>query len=539
MKILIVDDNAADRKLLRYILVRHGCDIIEAADGEEGLALARDHRPALIVSDALMPRMDGFQFLRRIKGDPGLAAIPFIFYTSVYTGKMDEELARSLGADAFVVKPKEPDELWAAIAPVLAAGQGQHKPVRSELLQEEEEYLRQYSRIVTAKIEEKLKELERANAEVRAQARSYRNLFNSIRDVIIVTDTEGIIRDANQPALQDTFGYELGKVLGRPVEILLAAAAAGDPGGPEAAAPGAAATGKVMETCFRRQSGEHFVGELCSLRRLDEEGVPAGNIGIIRDITERITAESALHESEARRCKLQTELSCAAEVQKMLLPRYNLLPTGFEIAAKCLPARQVGGDFYDWEEFSPGLVSLTLGDVMGNGIAAAILMATVRATIRAVAQSNRPAEALQLAQRALQYDLEDSDSFVTLFHARLEVAARRLTFVDCGHGYVFLRRRDGTVQKLHPRGLPLGVRPEEAYQEGSLTFDPGDLLVLYSDGLIDAQPELELDHNVLAGQLTRATSAHEMVERLLTLPMLEGPPPDDLTVLVVRCKEEP
>jgi serine phosphatase RsbU (regulator of sigma subunit) len=197
----------------------------------------------------------------------------------------------------------------------------------------------------------------------------------------------------------------------------------------------------------------------------------------------------------------------------------------------------VGGDFYDWEEFSPGLVSLTLGDVMGNGIAAAILMATVRATIRAVAQSHRPAEALQLAQCALQYDLEDSDSFVTLFHARLDVASRRLTFVDCGHGHVFLRRRDGAVQKLHPRGLPLGVSPEETYQEGSLTFERGDILVVYSDGLVDAQPELELDHGVLAAQLHRAASAHEMVERLLALPMLEGPPPDDLTVLVVRCKE--
>jgi serine phosphatase RsbU (regulator of sigma subunit) len=288
-----------------------------------------------------------------------------------------------------------------------------------------------------------------------------------------------------------------------------------------------------VETAFRRRNGE-----LCTLRRLDEEGVPAGYIAMIRDITERKKAEAALRESEARSCRLQTEISCAAEVQKTLLPRYSLLPPGFEIAARCLPAREVGGDFYDWEEFSPGLVSLTLGDVMGNGIAAAMLMATVRATIRAVAQSNQPGEALQLAQRALQYDLEDSDSFVTLFHARLEVATRRLTFVDCGHGYVFLRRRGGAVQTLHPRGLPLGVRPVEDYQEGNLIFDPGDLLVLYSEGLIDAQPELELDHGVLAGQLPRAASAHEMAERLLALPMLAGPPPDDLTVLVVRCKEE-
>ena len=104
MKTLIVDDNAADRKILRYLLERHGGEIVEAADGEEALTLARRERPALIISDALMPRMDGFQLLRRIKGDAELRAIPFIFYSSVYTGKMDEDLALALGAAQRLVR---------------------------------------------------------------------------------------------------------------------------------------------------------------------------------------------------------------------------------------------------------------------------------------------------------------------------------------------------------------------------------------------------------------------------------------------------
>src|SRR6185369_297950 len=104
MKTLVVDDNAADRKILRYLLERRGCEVIEAADGSEGLTMAEIHVPALIISDALMPKMDGFQFLRKIKTDPALRNIPFIFYSSVYTGTRDEQLAMSLGADAFVVK---------------------------------------------------------------------------------------------------------------------------------------------------------------------------------------------------------------------------------------------------------------------------------------------------------------------------------------------------------------------------------------------------------------------------------------------------
>jgi phosphoserine phosphatase RsbU/P len=537
MKTLIVDDNAADRKILRYILERHGCEIIEAVDGEEGLALAKAHTPALIISDALMPKMDGFQFLRMVKRDPALQAIPFLFYSSVYTGGKEEELARSLGADAFLIKPMAPEEFWAEISSLLKGGRPAGASARSVLLEEQEEYLREYSQVVTAKIEEKLRELEKAHAAARERARRYRNLFNSIRDVIIVTDTDRIVRDANQPALKETFGYDLDEVLGRSEEIFFVERADYEAALRASAGLDATVGSRVLETLFRKKGGECFSGELCLLRRMKEEGVPAENIGMIRDISERKKAEAALLESEARRAQFQTELACAAEIQADLLPRYSLLPPGFEIVARCLPARQVGGDFYDWKEISPGVVTITLGDVMGNGMAAAILMATVRATIRALAETNRPEVALQLAERALEHDLDCSDSFVTLFHARLDVASRTLTYVDCGHGYVFLRRSDGTVEELHPRGLPLGVLSEETYQEGSITFRGGDALVLYSDGLIDARPEPELDGHTLANQLNGAASAHEMVERLLALPVLAGPPADDLTVLVVRCKE--
>ncbi|HEX2769704.1 MAG TPA: response regulator, partial [Geobacteraceae bacterium] len=81
MNILIVEDNADDRKLLRHTLEHHGCTVIEARDGEEGLDLAIRHKPDIIVSDALMPRMDGFQLLRALKADPYLKSIPFLFYS--------------------------------------------------------------------------------------------------------------------------------------------------------------------------------------------------------------------------------------------------------------------------------------------------------------------------------------------------------------------------------------------------------------------------------------------------------------------------
>jgi serine phosphatase RsbU (regulator of sigma subunit) len=248
----------------------------------------------------------------------------------------------------------------------------------------------------------------------------------------------------------------------------------------------------------------------------------------------RKEAEEALHHSEMRRLQLQTELNCAAEVQKMLLPRDPLTLPGFDIAALCMPARQVGGDFYDWYETLPGIVTLAFGDVMGKGMAAAMLMTTVRATLRAVTLRVQPSIAVQLAEQSLRHDLNASESFVTLFLARLNVDASLMTYVDCGHGFAFLRRRDGRVEELLPRGLPLGVSSEEKYQEGGCVFEEGDALVLYSDGLIDAQTELVLDNVAFAARLEGAANARDMVDRIVAMVSSGTPLPDDLTVLIVR-----
>ena len=164
MNILIVEDNANDRKLLRQTLGHHGCTVIEARDGEEGLNLANRHHPDIIVSDALMPRMDGFQLLRALKADPYLKSIPFLFYSAIYTGEQEVKLALSLGAEAFVAKSTEPEELWEKTCAIMQAWEARQKmPAHVNIVESEEEYLREYSRIVATKLENKVRELEEAN----------------------------------------------------------------------------------------------------------------------------------------------------------------------------------------------------------------------------------------------------------------------------------------------------------------------------------------------------------------------------------------
>jgi len=163
MNVLIVEDSTNARKLLRITFEHYGCTVVEAQDGQEGFDLAARHKPNLIISDALMPRMDGFQLLRALKADPALKSIPFIFYSSTYTGEKEAELALSLGAEAFVAKPIEPEKLWEKTCAIMNEWEArQREPAHPPIDESDEQYLREYSRIVATKLEEKVSELEEA-----------------------------------------------------------------------------------------------------------------------------------------------------------------------------------------------------------------------------------------------------------------------------------------------------------------------------------------------------------------------------------------
>lgn len=162
MKVLVVDDSRSDRKVLRYNLEWHGCQVVEASNGRQGVEMADREKPDLIISDCLMPIMDGFHFLHELRKLTELRNIPFIFYSAVYTGSKETELAVSLGARAFIEKPKEPDELWEEIGRILATGTSGGVETEQRVLAEEE-FLKDYSEMVAGKLEEKVRELSETN----------------------------------------------------------------------------------------------------------------------------------------------------------------------------------------------------------------------------------------------------------------------------------------------------------------------------------------------------------------------------------------
>jgi serine phosphatase RsbU (regulator of sigma subunit) len=242
--------------------------------------------------------------------------------------------------------------------------------------------------------------------------------------------------------------------------------------------------------------------------------------------------------AELRRAQqqLHRELEHAARIQTNLLPHDPPKLPGFEMAAGIRSAREVGGDFYDWQLSSPTCATFTLGDISGKGLPASLLMTTVLATMRAVVRDSPPLEALEYVSRVLEPELASVERFITLFLGQIDAATRELHYVDAGHGLVFMRRSDGTVEPLGERSLPLGVLSEVPRCEGRTRFCQGDTLVVFSDGLLCNHPEFSSETAIIADQIKGAESAEEMVERLMALGKESGVLEDDLTVLVLHCR---
>jgi PAS domain S-box-containing protein len=167
MKVLVVDDDEASRYLIATLLRGHGHEVIEAREGREALAKARSASVDVLVTDILMPVMDGYSLAREWKADPALAGIPLIFYTASYTEPADKKFAESLGADGFYVKPQDPDVLVGLIEEALARHSAESVAVRTADDREETEVLREYSERLVSKLEQKLVELNIANTELR------------------------------------------------------------------------------------------------------------------------------------------------------------------------------------------------------------------------------------------------------------------------------------------------------------------------------------------------------------------------------------
>jgi len=305
MNILVVDDVVESRFMLESLLKGSGYEVFTAANGAEAFERLEGDGVDLIISDILMPVMDGFQLCKKVRSDELLCHIPFIIYTATYTGPKDEELAIKFGADRFIVKPCEPDVFLETVLEVIEnADRGKVKP-RAPFKTEEEETFKLYSDRLVRKLEKKMLELEAELARREKAEKETRKLFRAVEQspsIVMITDPEGIIEYVN-PKFQEITGYQTEEVLGTNATTL---------GGPsEEEAPNIFAvlnSGQEWRGIFhnRKRNGERYWERASISPVLDPSGSITQFVKVAEDITGQIEQERGLEQERAR---MQTILS--------------------------------------------------------------------------------------------------------------------------------------------------------------------------------------------------------------------------------------
>jgi sigma-B regulation protein RsbU (phosphoserine phosphatase) len=223
----------------------------------------------------------------------------------------------------------------------------------------------------------------------------------------------------------------------------------------------------------------------------------------------------------------------AVELQAGMLPASPLKEDGFELAAHFTAAKEISGDFYDWYRQDGGRLVVTLGDVMGKGLPASLMMATARAALRGVAGVEPLEAGIEQAAGVMSAALEVNQAYVTVFHCTFDPRTGSLQYVDAGHGHARLLR-GATGQELLPaRSAPIGIFPDTKFAVGSAALNPGDSLVVFSDGLLDLRPDLATKDVQLPYDARRAASAQQMVD-VLAQGARERDLFDDVTIVALK-----
>jgi PAS domain S-box-containing protein len=376
-------------------------------------------------------------------------------------------------------------------------------------------------------------ERKKAEEEVYIQKTYLERLFNSAPEAIVLHDNNDVIVNVNDE-FTEMFGYSREEAIGKPINQLVAPEEFWD----EALLfSQKVVRGERVEADTKRRRKDGTLLDVWILGApIVHGGKQMGVYAIYRDITERKKAEET-------RIRLREEARMARNIQMNLLPKSNPDLLGYDIAGKNIPALNVGGDYYDFIYLDEHRLAIGLGDVSGKGLPASLVMTNLQGTIRGQTFFDAdPKECLERANKLL-FRSTDSRTFVSLFYAVLDTQKHTLCYANAGHKMPIFLTGNGKLVPLRTRGIALGMKDDVSYIEEEIYVNPGDRLLIYSDGISEAMnPRMEEFGDDALGEIVQRSSddtASALIDRIISAVRMhvgDAPQGDDMTIVLLKRK---
>jgi NarL family two-component system response regulator LiaR len=509
IRVLVVDDHAIIRKGIRALLATEpDIEMVgEAENGREAVSQVKSLRPDVILMDLVMPEVDGIEAIRRITARQPEAHI--LVLTSFATNEKVFPAIKA-GALGYLLKDSEPEVLVQAIRQAHRGESSLHPTIARKLL---EELSPPSERSPTTR------QLVEREAEVLrwvAQARSNREIAERlvISEAEVRSHISNILSKLHLVSRTQAVLYALQEGL-----------ASLDDAAPDSLSRLLAAFREVTDSTMSAAKE----GRARKIAQPPVEPLSERELGVLRLIAE--------HQ------KVAQELALAGEIQASFLPEAAPSVAGWQLVSTLQPARETSGDFYDFIHLANGRLGIVLADVVDKGMGAALYMALCRTLIRTYAAEfdTQPDLVFGDVNRRILLDTH-TNLFVTVFYGILDPVTGALIYCNAGHNPPYLLRNQSRVtgQALRSTGIPLGIFEDVTWTQESVQLAPGDALVLYTDGIPEAQNRREEFFGekrlveIAQGNLGR--SAQDMQDALLAgVHRFKGDAPqhDDITLMVL------
>ncbi|NUR10098.1 MAG: SpoIIE family protein phosphatase [Nocardioidaceae bacterium] len=499
-RVIVVDDNADIREYVAGLLSSEYV-VHTAVDGLEGLALAKELSPDLVLTDVMMPRMDGFELMAALQSDPVTVGIPVVML-SARAGEEGTLQGLDAGADDYLVKPFTARELLARVRANLELDRARRTRRQLERSRSMLDQAQRLARVGSWEIDLRTDRVEASD--------EYLRIVGLTPDDLTTLGLQELIDRLVHPDDQDKVRDQVG---GGDRDI-------------------------HFETRVLRPSGETVLVAVYAELVEDDNGEPSLLRGSVQDITERRAAEEALAMAAANAEAAAREHAIADQLQRSLMPQDTFDLDHLEVATfyrAGVEGTQVGGDWYDVIELGGGRTALVVGDVMGRGVRAAAVMGQLRSAVRAYARLDLPPADLLESLDGLVRDLGE-DQIVTCIYAVFDPADRVLRYANAGHlpPIVVEPGRSGEPVGADDANPPLGVGPYNLRQR-EVGLSPGTRVVLYTDGLVERRGEdLEKGIDSLARRAGDLVGPVAGVPEQLVAEMLPEGPDDDVALLIAR-----